>query len=147
MNRLTEKTIGCFAYTLKDHKPVVGEFGTYDAFFDYSMAVKRLGEYEDTGLTPDEIKALKADNKYLKNDFIKRENECYYSLLNKYVELSEQNRELTELIARNLVAWDTSKDKREGLLPEVYLSNKVMYKQLTGEEYVLSKAIKRFNIL
>lgn len=62
-------------------------------------------------------------------------------------QLSARNRELTELIARNLVAWDTSKDKREGLLPEVYLSNKVMYKQLTGEEYVLSKAIKRFNIL
>ena len=55
MERLTEKTVGCFEYALKDHKAVPGEFGTYDAFFDYSMAVKRLGHYEDTGLEPEEI--------------------------------------------------------------------------------------------
>ena len=47
MERLTEKTVGCFEYALKDHKAVSGEFGTYDAFFDYSMAVKRLGHYEE----------------------------------------------------------------------------------------------------
>ena len=28
---------------------------------------------------------------------------------------------VAEIIARNLVAWDTSKDKKQGLLPEVYL--------------------------
>ena len=55
MERLTEKTVGCFEYALKDHKAVPGEFCTYDAFFDYSMAVKRLGHYEDTGLEPEEI--------------------------------------------------------------------------------------------
>ena len=55
MERLTEKTVGCFEYALKDHKAVPGEFGTYDAFFDYSVAVKRLGHYEDTGLEPEEI--------------------------------------------------------------------------------------------
>lgn len=54
--------------------------------------------------------------------------------------------ELTRIIARNLVAWDTSKDKREGLLPEVYLTNKYWYKQLTGEEYYQHKAVKKFNI-
>ena len=58
MERLTEKSIGCFKYTLKDHKAVPGEFGAYDAFFDYSMAVKRLGEYEDTGLEPDDVRRL-----------------------------------------------------------------------------------------
>lgn len=47
MERLTEKSAGCFEYALKDHKAVPGEFGTYDAFFDYSMAVKRLGHYEE----------------------------------------------------------------------------------------------------
>lgn len=55
MERLTEKTIGCFEYSLKNHKAVPGEFGTYDAFFDYSTAVKRLGHYEATGLEPEEI--------------------------------------------------------------------------------------------
>ena len=56
MERLTEKTVGCFEYALKDHKALPGEFGTYDAFFDYSMAVKRLGHYEDTGVEPEDLK-------------------------------------------------------------------------------------------
>lgn len=45
--RLTEKSIDCFKYRLKDHNSKVGEFNDYDAFFDYSMAVKRLAELED----------------------------------------------------------------------------------------------------
>ena len=61
MERLTEKTIGCFEYSLKDHKPIVGEFGTYEAFFDYSMAVRLLGKYEDTGLEPEEISKLQQE--------------------------------------------------------------------------------------
>lgn len=60
MDRLTiSDHISCFNYDLKDHKHIVGEFGEYDTFFNYSMAVKRLGEYEDTGLTPDEILKLR----------------------------------------------------------------------------------------
>lgn len=45
--RLTEKTIGCFQYDLKGFKHKIGEFNDYDAFFAYSMVVKRLGELED----------------------------------------------------------------------------------------------------
>ena len=45
--RLTEKTRDCFQYDLKDFKHKIGEFGDYDAFFAYSIAVKRLGELED----------------------------------------------------------------------------------------------------
>lgn len=45
--RLTEKTIGCFQYDLKGFKHKIGEFNDYDAFFAYSMAVKRLAELED----------------------------------------------------------------------------------------------------
>lgn len=45
--RLTKKVIDCFQYDLKDFKHKIGEFGDYDAFFAYSMAVKRLGELED----------------------------------------------------------------------------------------------------
>ncbi|OZV10772.1 hypothetical protein CIW83_18305 [Tissierella sp. P1] len=59
-------------------------------------------------------------------------------------EISPQ--EIAEIIARNLTAWDTSKDKKEGLLPEVYLRNKGVYKELTGEEYIFSRAVKKFNI-
>lgn len=55
-------------------------------------------------------------------------------------------KELTRTIARNLVAWDTSKDKKEGLLPEVYLTDRCLYKKLTGVEYNFSDACKRFNI-
>ena len=59
MERLTKPTIGCFKYGLSNfnHKP--REFADYDAFYAYNMAVKRLGEYEDTGLTPEEIENLK----------------------------------------------------------------------------------------
>jgi hypothetical protein len=32
---------------LKDFKHKVGEFGDYDAFFAYSMAVKRLGGWRN----------------------------------------------------------------------------------------------------
>lgn len=46
--RLTIRdNIGCFKYDLKDFKHKIGEFGDYDAFFAYSMAVERLGELED----------------------------------------------------------------------------------------------------
>ena len=45
--RLTEKTIGCFQYDLKDFNHKIDEFNDYDAFFAYSMVVKRLGELED----------------------------------------------------------------------------------------------------
>ncbi|MCI1478102.1 MAG: hypothetical protein LKH93_06825 [Clostridium beijerinckii] len=47
MERLTKNTIGCFEYDLKEHKHKAGEFNTYDAFFNYSMAIKQLGKYED----------------------------------------------------------------------------------------------------
>ena len=45
--RLTEKVKDCFQYDLKDFKHKIGEFDDYDAFFAYSMAVKRLGELEE----------------------------------------------------------------------------------------------------
>ncbi len=60
--------------------------------------------------------------------------------------LEKKNKQFAEVIARNLIAWDTSKDKREGLLPEVYLTNKYLYKQLTGEEYYKERAMKKFHI-
>ena len=47
MERLTEKdNISSFQYSLK-RKSNPKEFIDYDAFYDYSMAVKRLGELED----------------------------------------------------------------------------------------------------
>lgn len=45
--RLTEKIIGYFEYDLKDFKHKLSDFNDYDAFFSYSMIVKRLGELED----------------------------------------------------------------------------------------------------
>jgi hypothetical protein len=55
--------------------------------------------------------------------------------------------EITETIARNCVAWDTSKDKKEGLLPEVAVfKNPSLYKKLTGEKYNFSAACKKFGI-
>lgn len=54
---------------------------------------------------------------------------------------------ITETIARNCVAWDTSKDKKEGLLPEVAVfTNPYLYEQLTGEKYNYRDACKKFHI-
>lgn len=66
MERLTKPTIGCFKYGLSnfEHKPK--EFADYDAFYAYNMAVKRLGEYEDTGLTPEEIENSKVELKAMR---------------------------------------------------------------------------------
>lgn len=48
MERLTEKTIGCFGYSLKDGSDSeIGYFKNYDCFYSHKMVVKRLGEYED----------------------------------------------------------------------------------------------------
>lgn len=55
MDRLTEKTIGSFKYDLKNFKHKPKEFNDYDAFYAYSNAVKRLGEYEDTNLSPEDF--------------------------------------------------------------------------------------------
>ena len=39
-----------------------------------------------------------------------------------------------EILARNIAAWETSKDKSQGLLPEVYLLDRTMFRKLTGLE-------------
>lgn len=67
-------------------------------------------------------------------------------LCNSVRMLSETVIELAKVVARNLIAWDTSKDKTQGLLPEVYLTNMRIYKQLTGNEYSFSDACERFNL-
>ncbi len=53
-------------------------------------------------------------------------------------------REALEIVERNLIAWDTSKDKKEGMLPEIYLRNKSFYKELTGKEYNFLEVSKRY---
>lgn len=54
------------------------------------------------------------------------------------LEIDEKHRQFypqkhfIELLARNIAAWETSKDKREGLLPEVSLTNKYAFEKMTG---------------
>lgn len=72
LERITKKALGCFEYDLKDYKHKIGEFNDYDTFFDYHMAVKRLGEYEDTGLSPEDIDKLKKQKDIYKENWIKQ---------------------------------------------------------------------------
>jgi hypothetical protein len=51
-----------------------------------------------------------------KNENIEKENDIE--------SLKNEKFELIKLIERNQLAWNYSKDKSDGLLPEVYLSNK-----------------------
>lgn len=57
-----------------------------------------------------------------------------------------QGLDIERTIARNLTAWDTSKDKEIGLLPEVYLTNKGLYEKLTGQKYIFHEACKKYHI-
>lgn len=54
--------------------------------------------------------------------------------LEKQVALEDSYTTLEEVVARNTIAWETSKDKREGLLPEIYLTNLFLFEKLTGLE-------------
>lgn len=55
--------------------------------------------------------------------------------------------EIIETIARNCVAWDVSKDKSQGLLPEVAVfSNPSLYKKLTGNKYNFSEVCRKYHI-
>jgi hypothetical protein len=80
------------------------------------------------------------------DSWVKWQDSQHDSLLAELQESQKTIRDSTRIIARNLVAWDTSKDKRQGLLPEVYLANRHWYKKLTGEEYFQHKAVKKFDI-
>lgn len=81
MERLTEPAIGCFKFDFKElsGKHVPGEFGTYEAFWAYSMLCKNLGEYEDTDLTPKEIINYRdiASEKYSWDSLMQQLDDCY----------------------------------------------------------------------
>ena len=51
---------------------------------------------------------------------------------------------IEEIIARNIMAWETSKDKTDGMLPEVYLTDKVFFKSLTRLDPTQGNLIKYF---
>ncbi|WP_373845411.1 hypothetical protein [Clostridium sp.] len=85
----------------------------------------------------------KSNNQYL----VVNQDEEYADLVKKLILKETSEREIIETIARNCVAWDTSKDKAEGLLPEVAVfKNPYLYEKLTGEEYSKNRAIKKINI-
>lgn len=60
MKRLTEeKQIGPFASLIDKAEAVPVAFATYDCLYAHMVAVTRLKEYEDTGLEPEEVTAMK----------------------------------------------------------------------------------------
>lgn len=68
MERLTHKKFGS-SYGLRNEKAnVVGVFKDYDTFYAYLIAINRLGEYEDTGLDPKEIRKLKIEIENIKGN-------------------------------------------------------------------------------
>ncbi len=87
------------------------------------------------------------NKKSCKEYLVVNKDEEYADLVNKLILKEVSAREILETIARNCVAWDTSKDKTEGLLPEVAVfKNPSLYKKLTGEEYKQFKAMEKFHI-
>ncbi|SHJ64690.1 hypothetical protein SAMN05444401_3562 [Clostridium amylolyticum] len=87
------------------------------------------------------------DDKKCNQYLVVNKDEPYAALVKKLILGEVTAREIIEAIARNCVAWDTSKDKREGLLPEVAVfTNPYLYEKLTGEKYAKYRAIDKFNI-
>ena len=79
------------------------------------------------------------------NDKFENENSMPNDLLDLSVSITSDLKSLLiETLARNLVAWENSKDKSDGLLPEIYLDNKCVYEELTGEEFSLRRAMKKY---
>ena len=74
-----------------------------------------------------EIKAIKVLERYkseTENEELKEALEAAVRALNvcKSVPIGYS---IEEIVARNIIAWETSKDKKEGLLPEVYLTDQM----------------------
>jgi hypothetical protein len=115
---------------------------------DAKKYLNKKGQQALCGILETISDARSMDNKKCSNKYlVVNEDEEYVELVRKLILKEVSEREITETIARNCVAWDTSKDKNEGLLPEVaFFTNPYLYKKLTGEEYSYYKAIKRFNI-
>lgn len=84
----------------------------------------------------------KKDNEYL----VVNKDEPYAELVEKLILKEVSARDIIETIARNCTAWDTSKDKKEGLLPEVTMTNEHLYEIFTNKKYNFYEACRLFNI-
>ena len=102
MERLTFKLGN--SYGLEDKaSSKVGLFTDYDGFYAYLVSTNRLGAYEDTGLTPEEIEQnkeyiqiLEKENKLIKEQYIKEADtvDCYKKLATENAKLKELIKEL-----------------------------------------------------
>lgn len=60
---------------------------------------------------------------------LEKENE---ELKQEVEKAKRMKKDFLETLARNIAAWQTSKDKKEGLLPEVYLHDTYLFEKMTG---------------
>ena len=141
--RLTIRdNIGCFKYDLKDFKHKIGEFGDYDAFFAYSMAVKRLGEIEEKieNGTLVELPCKVGDTVWTINcwqEYGKKELGEPYSVT-RY-ELHENKCSCIEINDKNCYRGEISiiaREKYKGITPYVFLTKaeaEAKLRELKGE--------------
>lgn len=88
MDRLTqEKQIGPFAALIDRAEAVPGAFGTYDCLYAHMVAVTRLKQYEDTGLTPEEIIAAEDRRHNCKIECLLRDYNKAWAQLRKFRDL------------------------------------------------------------
>jgi threonine aldolase len=115
---------------------------------DVEKYLNEKGQLALRGILENIADGKSLDNKKNCNEYwVVNKDEEYAKLVKNLIFKEVSQREITETIARNCVAWDTSKDKTDGLLPEVAIfKNPCLYEKLTGEEYSHSKAIQKFNI-
>jgi len=138
MERLTDRSPkNNMAYLVNVKGDEQGLEGSHNTLMCVRAAFERLAAYEDSELEPGDFQLL-VESKATDHENIELRKEI--------AEVNLYHHKLGEVIARNLVAWDTSKDKSQGLLPEVYLINKQVYRKLVGEEYEFKRACDLFRI-
>ena len=90
------------------------------------------------------LRKIKTIKKKMIN-YLKDENQTINGAAKHLLDLKNDYKELSaEILARNLVAWENSKDKEEGMLPEVYFKNKVAYEKITRKEFNERDAIEKY---
>lgn len=72
---------------------------------------------------------------------LEKENE---ELKQEVAKAKLMEKEFLETLARNIAAWQTSKDKKEGLLPEVFLHDMYLFEKMTGLNGYVWSHLKKY---
>ena len=132
MERLTFKLGN--SYGLEDKaSSKVGLFTDYDGFYAYLVSTNRLGAYEDTGLTPDEV----IEYKKFEDGLVLKYNTPLSIAIERIEKYPQLQKEIEQLKDELKHAYDKSNTAVKG-----YYELKQSYEQLQKENAELKELLK-----